>query len=769
MNFSIDEIHRAVIFGRPNSGKTSIFNAISGQMQKVGNWSGVTVSATEAKVRCSTGEIELVDLPGCHSLISFAQTPKDEKIALDYLWQNSQGTLVINVVNAANLRRDLYLTRQLLEIWRGPMIVVLNCMDLALKKGIKINIDILAKSLGVSVMPMIAKNNQGLASLEKLIISHVEEPNSYNHKELNYPKEISRMISQGALAIGELSHNMNVDGLTVHAMEGDTVTLNESDRSSITGFTEKITKVTGIEFDVYMARYRYDYIDSILVKVCGSKIRKSPLTQNKNISYYLDSVLLNRIIGLPIFFFVMYLMFVFSINLGGAFQDFFDLSSQAIFIQLPKLLLSSVAIPNWLIVFVADGIGQGINVTLSFIPVLFSMFFALSVLEQSGYMVRAAFLVDKFMKYLGLPGQSFIPMIVGFGCNVPAVMGTRTLSNRNERILTIMMMPFMSCSARLAIYTVFVSAFFDSYGHNVIFALYFLGILVALLTGIFLRLTILGKSNSRLILDLPEYQVPKFSQICKNSWLKLKRFISKAGMVIIPVCALLGVMGEDKDNGAFSALERTGRFFTPALEPMGIDKDNWQATVALITGMSAKEVMVGTLSSLYGGNKNKKESLRASDILATLQNSLSSVSNNLKGFSTSLVNPLKASAPDIAVNDSMIGVMHTKFKGAISAFAYLLFILLYFPCISVVASIAKELNKKWAVFSVVWSTFLAYIVSVSFYQVATWSEHPSSSSAWVFGIILTLMGFGFLLKLITSRKYKSKMGAVKFPTQVIVS
>lgn len=773
-----NKIERAVILGRPNSGKTSIFNAISGQMQKVGNWSGVTVSVNKAVISCSTEEIELFDLPGCHSLISFPQTPKDESIAIDFIRNCDRKTLLISVVNAANIRRDLYLTKQILEVWQGPIVIVLNCMDLAIKKGIKVDVAKLSKELNVHVIPMIAINYQGIERLRKSLIRFVEENRAYYPYDSKHGKELNRIMAKWTAHFCEVFPEQNADGLIVHALEGDRIIAEASllmeEGDAFEEDIKELTKSVGMDIDIYIAKERYGYIDSLLAKVCQVKGKKSPLTNDRNLSFHLDNIFLNRVLGLPIFLLSMYLMFVFSINIGGSFQDLFDLSAQAIFIQLPTVLLSAVNAPNWITVVLANGLGHGISVTLSFLPVLFAMFFALSALEQSGYMARAAFIVDRMMKYLGLPGQSFIPMIVGFGCNVPAVMGTRTLSNHNERILTIMMMPFMSCSARLAIYTVFVSAFFDSNGQNIIFSLYLLGILVALLTGIFLRFTVLSKSSSRLVLELPDYQIPDFRSLTKGAWLRLKRFVTKAGMFIIPACSILSIVGMDKiDNGPYNLMERAGRVVAPALEPMGIEKDNWQAAVALISGMVAKEVMVGTLSSLYDTREPVEESeFTLRTVSETLQGALSSVPENLSGLGDSLVNPFAASAPDVEISDSLLGIMHIKFGGPISAFSYLLFVLLYFPCISVVAAIAKELNKKWAVFSVVWSTFLAYGVAVTFYQVATWAEHPSYSKVLIATIISIVFAFGALLKLTGQRFEQNKTlnkSNKQFPTPVIVS
>lgn len=417
----------------------------------------------------------------------------------------------------------------------------------------------------------------------------------------------------------------------------------------------------------------------------------------------IDTLILNRFLGIPLFLLMMYLTFLCAIQLGAPLQTIFDELSQFIFMNKVEQGLIAINAPQWLIAILAKGVGQGINTTFTFIPVMSILFFCLAFLESSGIMTRIAFVMDKAMQLCGLPGKSFVPMVIGFGCNVPAIMSTKTLENRRERILTIMMSPFMACGARLSIFVLFVAAFFPENGQNVIFELYLIGIIAAVLTGLALKKTILLKPSSAFIAELPPYRWPKFKTLCRSTWHRSYSFVRKAGFIIIPVCAAMGFLGGvNIDTTRISYIETVGKAMTPLFAPMGIQEDNWPATVSLLTGMLAKEVVVGTLNTLYTGYTEESD--------------------------------------ETHMSASTMGIMVQKFGSPKAAFAYLLFVLLYFPCISVVAVMAKELNKKWALFSVVWTTGSAYTIAVLFYQAATFAEHPGRSFLWIAGLLGMLWG-----------------------------
>ncbi len=424
-----------------------------------------------------------------------------------------------------------------------------------------------------------------------------------------------------------------------------------------------------------------------------------------------DRIVLNRVLGIPIFLIVMYLMFLFAVNVGGILQDYFQIGSNAIFVHGFAHLLSNWNTPNWLIAILTSGLGKGINTVITFIPVLTTMFIFLALLESTGYMARAGFVVDRVMTAIGLPGKSFVPMLIGFGCNVPAIMAARTLENMRDRILTIMMTPFMSCSARLAIYAVFTAAFFPKGRQNIVFALYLAGILIAIVTGLILRKTILKGRQSTLVTELPPYHLPTIPNVLMQTWCRLKMFLFKAGKVIIPACVIIGALNTINIDSKHSLLATAGREITPILNPIGIQQDNWPATVGLMTGVVAKEVVVATLNTLYAVDSYP-------------------VSDKYKG---------------------LYGQMYQRFDGQIGAFAYLLFVLLYFPCIPALATIFHELGWRWATFSMFWNTGIAYCTATLFYQAATFNEHPKYATVSIITVIMIFLSVVLTMRWISKK------------------
>ncbi|MCL5272157.1 MAG: ferrous iron transport protein B, partial [Gammaproteobacteria bacterium] len=506
----------------------------------------------------------------------------------------------------------------------------------------------------------------------------------------------------------------------------------------------QLDQVEEEEVDLLLADARYQFIQQI-VDSCQTQVDRDYTSWTARI----DQIVLNRWFGLPIFFAVMYALFFFSINIGGVFQDFFDISSQTIFVDGLDHWLTELGAPLWLTALLANGVGKGINTTITFIPVIGAMFLFLAFLEDSGYMARAAFLIDRFMRALGLPGKAFVPMIVGFGCNVPAVMAARTLENKRDRILTIMMSPFMSCGARLAIFAVFTSAFFPRGGQNIVFALYLIGIGMAVFTGFILRKTLLKGDPSPLIMELPLYHLPNIKTLGLHAWQRLKSFVFRAGKLIVPICVLIGVLnsltldGRNTvgDGDTQSLLSIIGQFVTPIFAPMGIRVDNWPATVGLVTGILAKEVVVGTLNTLYTQVGHLQTSLPDTfNLWSGLQDAFVSIPKNITDLAHAFSNPILAKAPIDTLNQGVYGLMYEKFDGRIGAFAYLLFVLLYFPCISTTAAMLREVHKGWSIFSAIWMTAVAYGVAVGFYQAATWLRHPISSSIWLVTILTVFFG-----------------------------
>lgn len=675
------------LIGNPNCGKTTIFNSLTSSSQRVGNWPGVTVERKSGFFKQKDQAIEVVDLPGIYSLTH--PVSLDERITSDFVYQQ-KADLFINILDANNLERNLYLTMQLIEM-RVPMVVALNMMDTATARRKKILLNQLENELGCKVIPLEAHKGKGISALKQAI----ENP-KISAIEIRYPEAIEKALSK----IAKPRHE------AIHLLENESPNPNLLEDS-----------------DILIADTRYRFIHTIVKHSVETTI-----TQKSTWTKRIDEVILNRFLGIPIFLAVMYCMFFFAINIGGAFQDFFDLSSSTIFIDGVAYLLTQLGSPEWLIALLANGLGKGINTVVTFIPVIGAMFFFLALLEDSGYMARAAFVIDRLMRMLGLPGKSFVPMIVGFGCNVPAVMAARTLENNRDRILTIMMSPFMSCSARLAIFAVFTAAFFPVGGQNIVFLLYLTGIFMAVLTGFLLRRTLLQGKPAPLIMELPPYHLPTFKSLSSHAWQRLKGFVLGAGKLIIPICILLGFLNAGESTQTW--LASFGKAITPIFAPLGIHHDNWPATVGLLSGVLAKEVVIGTLNTLY------QSSLPAADFhfWQQLSTAVSSIPVHLAALTHSLANPLLARAPIHSLDQQLYGTLAAKFDGQIGALSYLLFVLLYFPCVSTLGAMWRELSRGWTIFSVVWMTTVAYGTSVLFYQSATLLQHPISSSIWIAGL-----------------------------------
>lgn len=716
------------LVGNPNCGKTTLFNILTGSNQRVGNWPGVTVERKSGRFTFAKNLVEVIDLPGIYSLTFPAKdSAMDERIAAEYILERS-ADVIINIVDASHLERHLYLTTQLLEMG-VPVILALNMMDVARERQIHIDREALSRELGCPVIAIEANTGGGITDLKHAVIHHAR---SALPTLMPYPDAIQHAVSKG------FSISLLEDDQHAHRLASPECI------QQLRAQQAQIQQATGEDADILIADARYRFIQQTLQHCLSqSAVLQSTLTSR------IDNIVLNRWLGIPIFLGMMYLLFVFSINIGGAFQDFFDISSQTIFVDGFAYVLAKMGAPIWLTALLANGIGKGINTTITFIPVIGSMFLFLALLEDSGYMARAAFVIDRFMRVLGLPGKAFVPMIVGFGCNVPAVMGARTLENHRDRILTIMMAPFMSCGARLAIFAVFTAAFFPRGGQNIIFALYLIGIAIAMLTAFLLRTSVLKGDPSPLVMELPPYHMPRISTLCLHAWQRLKAFVFRAGRLIVPICVLIGALNainldgtmNTGDADARSILSVVGKTVTPIFSPMGIHEDNWPATVGLVTGVLAKEVVVGTLNTLYSqvGHLTSVTDASTFHLWAGLTEAVKSIPQNLSQLSSVFVNPVLAQAPMSTLNQDVSGLMYQKFDGKIGAFAYLLFILLYFPCISTMAVMMRELHRGWSFFSAAWMTGVAYGTAVTFYQAATWMRHPLSSSLWVGGIVFVFL------------------------------
>lgn len=688
-----------ILAGNPNTGKSTLFNALTGARQRVGNWPGVTVEQRTGEFTEQNTIVTVVDLPGIYALEDDESAASaDEKIAADCL-RASTADCVITVLDALHLERSLYLTVQLLE--QGvPVLVVVNRMDLAASHGLEINCEQLAEALGCPVVPMSVRQRKGIADLKKSIFFL----RSVNNSE--------KVKFQTPSLIGGWG-NKPSDSAASHS---PTHALPQKGREEI---------ASECDADILRADARYRFIHDITQRCVRQVSRDRSLTRA------IDRIVLNRFLGIPIFLAVMYALFFFSLGVGGIFQDFFDIAGETVFVGGAAQLMTALGVPAWVVSLLAEGAGKGIHTTLTFVPVLAAMFFLLALLEDSGYMARAAFVVDRLMRMLGLPGKSLVPLIVGVGCNVPAVMAARTLENERDRILTVMMTPFVPCGARLAIFAVFVAAFFPAGGASVVFCLYLTGIVMAVLTGFLLRQTALSGAPSPLVMELPEWLMPDLKTLLIHTWQRLQGFVIRAGRLIVPVCILIALLNTLSLGDRGSLLAIIGQWLTPVFAPMGLSADNWPATVGLVTGVLAKEVVIGTLNTLYSQSAHLVSQVKPFDFWAGLQAAWDSIPAHVTALMGTFSNPVLAAAPIQSLPQPVYGVMAERFQGVTGAFAYLLFVLLYFPCVSTLAVMWREIGRRWTLFSMFWSMGVAYVVAVLFYQVAQLTTQPVISMSWV--------------------------------------
>ena len=672
---------RIALIGNPNCGKTTLFNALTGSHQKVGNWPGVTV---EKKIGTFTAEKRhcvIVDLPGIYSLEQ-DYLGLDEKIARDYLTAG-EFDVILNIIDAGNLQRNLILTQQLLELGL-PVVVAVNMLDVAEREGITVDTESLADHFDAPVAPIIASKQQGLDDLLVQLFT--------------------------ADATGR-----ETEVLTNEEFVGD-----------------KIIK-------------RYQRAETIV----NGAVQMVPVEHT--MTERLDKWVLNRWLGIPIFLVMMYLMFTVAVNVGAVFIDFFDVMFGALMVDTPRWFLESVNAPAWVIVLLADGLGGGIQLVATFIPVIGALFLCLSLLESSGYMSRAAFVVDRLMARIGLPGTAFVPLIVGFGCNVPAVMAARSLGRESDRLLTISMAPFMSCGARLTVYALFAAALFPTNGQNVVFGLYLLGIAMAVLTGSLFRKQIFDEEMTPSFQEMPTYHVPVLRNILLTSWFRLKSFVFRAGRTIVLVVIGLSFLNSVGSDGSFgnedseqSMLATLGKGMTPLFKPIGLKEDNWPATVGLFTGLFAKEAVVGTLDALYKDDSRTNEGGGARpDLLDAGKEALLTIKINGADLLSNLGDPLgigiesdsslASPAEAQGVAGATLTNMATQFGTQFAAFCYLVFILLYAPCVAVLGVIAKESGIRWMLLTFGWTTGLAYVTASCLYQLGTIADHPVSSLVWLAG------------------------------------
>jgi len=706
------------LVGNPNVGKTTLFNALTGARQTVGNWPGVTVEHKSGMCRFHDRQIEVIDLPGVYSLSSGSP---DEQVARSYIL-NEKPDLIINIVDASNLERNLYLTVQLMELG-APLLMVLSMNDIAEANGLSIDIEHLASHLGFTALPLVMNKQMDLSVLTAAIehsLTHPTNPQCIYYDEIvekhldnilrttveagMYPLA-SRTESPTKVALAEEAYSALLQNrwMAVKLIEGDkeySSKLNAEQKETVDKEILAISKHRGQEPGAVIADDRYGFIRG-LVKDVVKRHRVGQWT----FSDAVDKVVLSGFIGLPIFFGVMYLVFLVAVKASEPLISLISSSLTWLFVDKLGALLTLLSLPKWLNYLLSDALGGGVATIGAFIPPIFFIYVSLSILEDSGYMARAAFIADKFMRKIGLPGKAFIPLLVGFGCTVPAIMATRTLESPRDRVFASILTPFISCGAKLPVYTFLGILFFPKHADLVIFGLYMFGIVMGMLTGLMLKKTLFKSEPGNFVMELPPYHMPTLNAIMLHTWHRLKDFVLRAGKTILLVIMIINVLQVvslpvGKDHQRVPLLKLGGKALTPLLAPMGIESSNWQASVALISGLFAKEAIVGTMQSLY-----QKGEAAEND---------------------------KSNTPVYARN------IKTSFGSSASAIAFLVFVLLYSPCAAALTMLFKEHGLKWMLFDFAYLTALAWMVSTLIYQTLAFN---SGSIYW----ILSCVGFFALI------------------------
>ncbi len=764
-----DKVVTVAIVGNPNCGKTSLFNALTGARQKVGNWPGVTVDRKEGTFQYDGRQVRVIDLPGVYSLAVAGASSIDERIARDYILSQA-ADVIVNILDASNLERNFYLTTQLLEMG-VPMILALNMMDAARSKGLVIDTQNFQDRLGLPVRGVVAPTGEGLDLLKAAMAASAVR--QYKPKlSVEFGTALEAEIVQLAALLPQKSNSNPTYArwTAIKLLEDDTSVAEKFDDSikqAVVAAQARISDATKEDTDILIADRRF----SLAHDLVQSAVSRRGIA-SRSITDRIDSVVLNRVLGIPIFLAVMYLMFLFTIDVGSAFIDFFDILGGTLLVDGFGHVLKSVGSPDWLVTILAGGVGGGIQTVGTFIPIIGCLFLFLSVLEDSGYMARAAFVMDRFMRALGLPGKSFVPMMVGFGCTVPAVMSTRTLDNHRDRVLTAVMSHFMSCGARLPVYALFAAVFFPVGGQNIVFLLYLIGLFFAVATGLLLKNTILSGQSAPFLMELPLYHRPTLRGVLIRTWERLKSFVVKAGKFIVMVAVVLTFLNSWGRDGSFgnentqnSVLAAVGESLIPVFKPMGIREDNWPAAVGLFTGLFAKEVVVGTLDALYSqmgaeadGAPAKEEAFDlvagVSEAFATIPANLATLTDRLLdplGFDVTIAENLDQAAEKQDVKRGTFDVIASKFDGGIGAFAYLIAILLYSPCMSALSAYYRELSAGWTAFVALYSTALGYGFAVLTYQIGTFERDPKTATMWI-SIILGLIAVGVIALVVTGRR-----------------
>lgn len=666
--------------GNPNCGKTTLFNAYTGANLKVANWPGVTVEKKEGKTFYKAQEFKLIDLPGIYSLTSYTM---EEKVSRECI-MSSEVDVIVNVVDASCLERNLYLTLQLIELGK-PVVLALNMMDIIEERGMEIDLHRLPEMLGIPVIPVSARRRSGLEILMHAVAHHkdyaTQSPFIHHHSQhtehihnhhgdyaVVYQDEIEDKIDQIIVQLEE--KYPDVENRRWHAIK-----MLEQDQAIMERYPLNMPEVLDRSYEADIINQKYDFIEEVIQEILVNKNRKEESTDK------IDKYLTGKWLGLPIFLGIMALVFFLTFTVGDWLKGYFEIGLEW-FSGAAGSLLSSWDVAPMLQSLIVDGIISGVGGILTFLPNIFILFLALAFLEDSGYMSRVAFVMDDIMSRLGLSGRAFLPMLLGFGCTVPAIMASRALENRKDRLKTILVTPFMSCSARLPIYVLFSSMFFGKYAMLACYSMYVLGVVVAITTAFILSKIDGSKAEHTLLIELPEYKTPNARTIIIYVWEKVKDYLTKAGTVIFIASIIMwfilnfGVGGYVTDiSQSFGSV--VGRAVVPVFEPLGLGY--WQIIVALIAGIAAKEVVVSSCSVLFG-----------------IQNITTAAGS--AGFA---------------------GTLAAMGFGMANAYSLMVFCLLYVPCTAAIATINREVGSKKITFGIVlFQLATAWVVSFLAYHIA---------------------------------------------------
>ena len=668
---------RVALAGNPNCGKTTVFNALTGSNQYVGNWPGVTVEKKEGSARLEDKEITVVDLPGIYSLSPYSM---EEIVARNFII-NEAPDCVIDIVDATNIERNLYLTAQLLELER-PTVVALNFMDEVAKRGDKIDVDRLSKELGVPVIPITARTGEGVEELmhtahRQMHLGVTIEPDDlYDDYTHDIHHRMGELLHDYAYAANLPAHWVSIKLLEGDSLVEQALALPPEVKTRLDALVAEYENSSDLgDRETLIADSRYQYIQ----RVVSASVVRGGVPGELTLSEKIDKVVTHRVFAIPLFLCTMLVMFVVTFGPFGSWLSDGVGAAMDGFSQWLAPALEGLGVSHVLISLACDGIIAGVGGVLTFLPQIALLFLFLSFLEDSGYMSRAAFIMDRALRRFGLSGKAFIPMLMGFGCTVPAIMGARTMENEKDRRMTILLVPFMSCSAKLPVYGLLSAAFFGPWAGLVVFGLYVLGMLVGILSGLFFKKTLFAGDPAPFVLELPPYRLPSLGNVLLHVWQKVRGFLVKAGTLILAMSMVLWLLQTFNfslrmvEDPAHSMLGILGGWIAPIFAPCGFGF--WQAAVALLTGVVAKEMVVSSLSMFYS-------------------------------FS------LTAAGGEVAA--AMAGFT------PLSAFSMLVFVLLYVPCVAAVSTLFKEMNSpKWAWFSIAWQMGCAYVVSLLVYQLGS--------------------------------------------------